>query len=111
MNNAPPSRQRQSCCHRRRARKRDARHLPAFADTPLFGTITSASGEKMGGVVVSAKAEGSTITMSVYTDEAGRLLLPAAAGRQLPGLGAGHQVRDRTQQRVGRQGAAPGLRR
>ena len=50
--------------------------VPAYADTPLFGTITSASGEKMGGVVVSAKAEGSTITMSVYTDEQGQYFFP-----------------------------------
>ena len=42
--------------------------LPAFADAPLSGAITSATGERMGGVTVSAKAEGSTITTSVYTD-------------------------------------------
>jgi streptogramin lyase len=49
---------------------------PAFADTPLFGTITSTSGEKMGGVVVSAKADGATITTSVYTDEQGNYYFP-----------------------------------
>ena len=38
--------------------------------------ITSAAGEKMGGVTVSAKAEGSTITTSVYTDEAGGYYFP-----------------------------------
>ena len=48
----------------------------ARADTPLFGTITSATGEKMGGVVVSAKAEGATITTSVYTDEQGNYYFP-----------------------------------
>src|SRR5882762_10951385 len=49
----------------------------ASADALLAGTITSATGEKMGGVTVSAKAEGSTITTSVYTDEAGGYYFPA----------------------------------
>ena len=49
----------------------------ARADALLAGTITSAAGEKMGGVTVSAKAEGSTITTSVYTDEAGGYYFPA----------------------------------
>jgi len=49
----------------------------AWADALLAGTITSASGDKMGGVTVSAKAEGSTITTSVYTDEAGGYYFPA----------------------------------
>ena len=43
----------------------------ADADSLLTGAITSATGEKMGGVIVSAKAEGSTITTSVFTDESG----------------------------------------
>src|SRR5262249_27362030 len=43
----------------------------ACADALLAGTITSASGEKMGGVTVSAKADGATITTSVYRNEAG----------------------------------------
>src|SRR5437588_2190669 len=38
--------------------------------------ITSAAGEKMGGVTVSAKAQGYTITTSVYTDEAGNYSFP-----------------------------------
>src|SRR5205085_9665799 len=50
---------------------------PAAADAVLAGTITSAAGEKMGGVTVSAKAEGSTIATSVYTDEAGSYYFPA----------------------------------
>jgi hypothetical protein len=50
--------------------------LPALADTPLSGTITSAAGQAMGGVVVSAKAEGSTITTSVYTDASGNYYFP-----------------------------------
>ncbi|MCL2429449.1 MAG: carboxypeptidase regulatory-like domain-containing protein [Alphaproteobacteria bacterium] len=49
----------------------------AFADALLSGTITDAGGEKMGGVTVSAKAAGSTITTSVYTDEAGNYYFPA----------------------------------
>src|SRR5207245_2309342 len=49
---------------------------PALAgDVILSGTIT-AVGEKMGGVTVSAKAEGQTITTSVFTDEAGAYYFP-----------------------------------
>ena len=60
---------------------------PASADQLLSGAITSASGEKLGGVTVSAKPEGSTITTSVYTDESGDYYFPAAAGRQIPACG------------------------
>src|SRR5436190_16604288 len=49
---------------------------PVLADALLAGTVASASGEKMGGVTVSAKPEGSTITTSVYTDEAGGYYFP-----------------------------------
>jgi streptogramin lyase len=49
----------------------------AHADALLTGTVTAASGEKMGGVLISAKAEGSTITTSVYTDESGSYYFPA----------------------------------
>lgn len=48
----------------------------AYADTLLTGAITSAAGEKMGGVTVSAKAERSTITTSVFTDESGNFYFP-----------------------------------
>ncbi len=41
------------------------------ADALLSGTITSAAGDKMGGVTVSAKADGATITTTVYTDQNG----------------------------------------
>jgi streptogramin lyase/mono/diheme cytochrome c family protein len=52
------------------------------ADQVLSGAITSASGEKLGGVTVSAKLEGSTITTSVYTDESGNYYFPPlAAGK------------------------------
>src|SRR6267154_2385018 len=46
------------------------------ADYPLSGTIASASGEKLSGVTVSAKAHGTTITTSVYTDEQGGFYFP-----------------------------------
>lgn len=51
----------------------------AFAADPtiLTGTVTSPTGEKMGGVTVSAKAIGSTITTTVFTDEAGSYYFPA----------------------------------
>src|SRR5437879_9227571 len=52
------------------------------ADQSLTGAITSASGEKLGGVTVSAKLDGSTITTSVYTDDAGNYYFPPlAAGK------------------------------
>ena len=46
------------------------------ADHLLRGTVASAAGEKLGGVTVSAKAQGSTITTSVYTDEQGGYYFP-----------------------------------
>ena len=46
------------------------------AEVVLSGAIKSASGEKLGGVTVSAKAVGGTITTSVYTDEAGEYYFP-----------------------------------
>jgi streptogramin lyase len=51
----------------------------ASADALLSGAITSTSGERMGGVTVSAKAEGSTITTSVYTDANGGYYFPPLA--------------------------------
>jgi len=50
------------------------------ADQVLSGAITSASGEKLGGVTVSARLDGSTITTSVYTDESGAYYFPPMAG-------------------------------
>src|SRR5262249_26084150 len=45
---------------------------PAHADDVAFaGTVKSAAGEAMGGVTVSAKADGQTITTSVFSDETG----------------------------------------
>src|SRR5437588_7980107 len=46
------------------------------ADHVLAGAITSASGQKLEGVTVSAKRDGTTITTSVYTDEAGNYYFP-----------------------------------
>ena len=50
--------------------------LAQAADQLLSGTVASASGEKLGGVTVSAKAQGTTITTSVYTDEQGGYYFP-----------------------------------
>jgi streptogramin lyase len=50
---------------------------PALAaDALLTGAIASAAGDKLGGVAVSAKQEGSTITTTVYTDETGSYYFP-----------------------------------
>ena len=46
------------------------------ADTILSGSIKSSAGEAMGGVMVSAKPAGGTITTTVLTDEAGRYYFP-----------------------------------
>jgi hypothetical protein len=46
------------------------------ADQLLSGRIASRSGQKLDGVTVSAKREGSTITTSVYTDAAGDYFFP-----------------------------------
>ncbi|HYT85279.1 MAG TPA: carboxypeptidase regulatory-like domain-containing protein, partial [Burkholderiales bacterium] len=52
------------------------------ADQLLSGAITSQSGQKLEGVTVSAKLDGSTITTSVYTDAAGAYVFPPLpAGR------------------------------
>jgi streptogramin lyase len=47
------------------------------ADQQLSGSITGATGQKLDGVVVSAKKDGSTITTSVYTDAQGDYYFPA----------------------------------
>src|SRR5437762_1238001 len=46
------------------------------ADQLLSGAITSQSGQKLEGVTVSTKLEGSTITTSVYTDTTGYYVFP-----------------------------------
>ncbi len=53
--------------------------LPASAeaaDVMLSGTVKSSSGEILGGVTVSAKAEGATITTTVFSDAAGGYYFP-----------------------------------
>jgi streptogramin lyase len=42
----------------------------------LAGTITLPAGQRVAGVAVSAKAEGTTITTSVFTDEQGNYFFP-----------------------------------
>jgi len=54
----------------------------AQADQILSGTITSASGQKLDGIVVSAKKVGSTITTSVYSDATGNYYFPPMADGQ-----------------------------
>jgi streptogramin lyase len=52
------------------------------ADPILSGAIGARSGQKLDGVTVSAKLEGSTITTSVYTDAGGNYYFPSmAAGK------------------------------
>jgi streptogramin lyase len=46
------------------------------ADPILSGAIGARSGQKLDGVTVSAKLEGSTITTSVYTDAGGNYYFP-----------------------------------
>ena len=51
--------------------------LPArAADELLSGTIKAAGGAALGGVTVSAKPEGGTITTTVFTDESGNYYFP-----------------------------------
>jgi streptogramin lyase/mono/diheme cytochrome c family protein len=49
------------------------------ADQLLAGAITSASGQKLEGVTVSARRDGTTITTSVYTDQDGNYYFPPLA--------------------------------
>ena len=49
------------------------------ADTILSGIVKSSDGAALGGVMVSAKPQGGTITTTVLTDEAGRYYFPPLA--------------------------------
>jgi hypothetical protein len=49
---------------------------PAFANALLSGNVKSADGKAMGGVTVSAKSQGGTITTTVFTDETGNYYFP-----------------------------------
>ena len=53
---------------------------PALAQTPaaLTGQVTSAAEGAMEGVVVSAKRDGSTVTISVVSDDKGKFSFPAS---------------------------------
>ena len=62
------------------------------ADQAADGAIVSASGEKLGGVTVSAKREGSTITTSVYTDETGNYYFPPLRGGKISRSGRRRSV-------------------
>jgi streptogramin lyase len=50
---------------------------PVWADALISGAVKSASGDAMAGVTVSAKADGATITTTVFTDAGGRYYFPA----------------------------------
>jgi streptogramin lyase len=49
------------------------------ADTVLSGTVKSSAGEAMGGVTVSARADGSNVVTSVFTDDTGNYYFPPMA--------------------------------
>jgi streptogramin lyase len=49
----------------------------AAEEALLAGTVTAAARDGLAGVTVSAKADGETITTTVFTDEAGRYYFPA----------------------------------
>src|ERR1700674_4744632 len=53
-------------------------HAQAQTASALSGQVTSAEEGPMEGVVVSAKKDGSTISISVVTDAAGRFAFPVA---------------------------------
>ncbi len=49
------------------------------ADTVLTGTIRAADGSALGGVMVSARFDGSNVVTSVFTDESGNYYFPPMA--------------------------------
>ena len=53
-------------------------HIEAQAVSTLSGQVTSAEEGPMEGVVVSAKKDGSTISISVVTNAAGHFAFPVA---------------------------------
>jgi len=57
----------------------NALHAQPGAGAALSGSVTSAAEGQMEGVLVSAKRAGSTITVTVATDEHGRYRFPSAA--------------------------------
>ena len=95
--------------------------LPTQAQTPaaLTGQVSSAEEGAMEGVVVSAKKDGSTISISVVTDAQGRFAFPAARlepghytlkaraagyeldGREAADVAAGQEAKSRHQAQEG----------
>ena len=61
-------------------------YAPAFAQSAaaLSGNVSSAREGPMEGVVVSARKDGSTITVSVISDDKGHFSFPAVAARSRP---------------------------
>src|SRR5215813_12456606 len=53
--------------------------VPAHAADAILSGSIAVVGDKLGGVTVSAKAEGSTITTTVYTDDGGNYYFPPLA--------------------------------
>ena len=74
------------------------------ADQVLTGVISSASGQKLEGVTVSAKMEGSTITTSIYTDEKGAYYFPPMPAGKYKVWAAGAGLRDRQELRRSHRG-------
>ena len=56
----------------------------AIAQTALTGQVTSTEEGPMEGVLVSAKKAGSTITITVVSDEQGRYSFPGREARARP---------------------------
>src|SRR5580692_1141492 len=53
-----------------------AAQTASLSDTGLTGTVKSSDGKPLEGISVSAKAQGSTITTSVYTNQNGEYYFP-----------------------------------
>ena len=49
---------------------------PLYADALLSGVVKSSAGDAMGGVTVSAKADGATVTTTVFSDDSGHYYFP-----------------------------------
>ena len=58
------------------APQKDARKAADRSGSLLSGTVRASAGEAMEGITVSARAEGSTITTSVFTDQDGLYIFP-----------------------------------
>ena len=60
--------------------------VPAQAQAPmaLSGQVSSAAEGPMEGVIISAKREGSTTTISVVSDSSGQIQLPRVAACARP---------------------------